>query len=95
MLLAPLSRIKAIDFTFMKIDMPFVLMIALLVQPPELAVQEAAAPGKVAIKRVAFTQSCFWTGEMKLGQTERGKSGFSQRNWRGEVVFKTPTWTSR
>lgn len=47
--------------------------------------QEVAAPGKAATKLVAFAQSCFWTGEMKLGQTERDKSGFSQPNWRGEV----------
>jgi len=43
-----------------------------------LSAQETA-PGKVPTKRVAFAQSCFWTGEMKLGQIEgvvRTEAGF-------------------
>ncbi len=44
-----------------------------------LVAQETSAPGKVPTKRVAFAQSCFWTGEMKLGQIEgvvRTEAGF-------------------
>ncbi len=44
-----------------------------------LFAQETSAPGKVQTKRVAFAQSCFWTGEMKLGQIEgvvRTEAGF-------------------
>ncbi len=54
-------------------------MTALLGQATGLAAQEASAPRKVATKRVAFAQSCFWTGEMKLGQIEgvmRTEAGF-------------------
>ncbi len=54
----------------MKIKIMFVLATALLVQAASLAAQEAAATNKVATKRVVFAQSCFWTGEMKLGQIE-------------------------
>jgi len=44
-----------------------------------LSAQETTAPNKPATKRVAFAQSCFWTGEMKLGQIEgvvRTEAGF-------------------
>ncbi len=44
-----------------------------------LVAQETSAPGKVPTKRVAFAQSCFWTGEMTLGQIEgmvRTEAGF-------------------
>lgn len=34
------------------------------------AQQKSAATDKPATKRVAFAQSCFWTGEMKLGQIQ-------------------------
>ncbi len=43
------------------------------------AQQETAAANKPATKRVAFAQSCFWTGEMMLGQIEgvvRTEAGF-------------------
>lgn len=43
----------------------------LLIQAGILAAQtEAAGANKPATKRVVFAQSCFWTGEMKLGQIE-------------------------
>ncbi len=49
----------------------FVLLTAFLVPASRLAAQtEAAVPNNSATKRVAFAQSCFWTGEMKLGQIE-------------------------
>jgi hypothetical protein len=44
-----------------------------------LSAQETTAPNKPATRRVAFAQSCFWTGEMKLGQIEgvvRTEAGF-------------------
>ncbi len=44
-----------------------------------LFAQKTSAPGKVPTKRVAFAQSCFWTGEMELGQIEgvvRTEAGF-------------------
>lgn len=43
------------------------------------AQQPSAAGSKSPTKRVAFAQSCFWTGEMKLGQIEgvvRTEAGF-------------------
>ncbi len=47
------------------------LIAAIFVQAASLAAQEkAVAKNKSATKRVAFAQSCFWTGEMKLGQIE-------------------------
>lgn len=60
----------------MKIKIMFVLATALLVQAAGLAAQETT---KSTTKRVAFAQSCFWTGEMKLGQIEgvvRTEAGF-------------------
>ena len=57
----------------------FVLATALLVQAAGLAAQEVTATTKGTTKRVAFAQSCFWTGEMKLGQIEgvvRTEAGF-------------------
>ncbi|MBA2743109.1 MAG: hypothetical protein H0U43_02150 [Chthoniobacterales bacterium] len=57
----------------------FFLMTAFLVQAADLAAQEAAATNKSSTRRVAFAQSCFWTGEMKLGQIEgvvRTEAGF-------------------
>ncbi|MGI9087843.1 MAG: hypothetical protein ACR2HH_08920 [Chthoniobacterales bacterium] len=56
----------------------FFLMTAIFVQAASLAAQEDAK-NKPATKRVAFAQSCFWTGEMKLGQIEgvvRTEAGF-------------------
>ncbi len=57
-----------------------VLAMALLTQIGNLAAQtQPAATNKPATKRVAFAQSCFWTGEMKLGQIEgvvRTEAGF-------------------
>ncbi len=53
---------------------------ALLAQAESLAAQQpSAATDKSPTKRVAFAQSCFWTGEMKLGQIEgvvRTEAGF-------------------
>lgn len=43
------------------------------------AQQVSAGANKAATKRVVFAQSCFWTGEMKLGQIEgvvRTEAGF-------------------
>lgn len=45
----------------------------------QAAQQPSAATDKSPTKRVAFAQSCFWTGEMKLGQIEgvvRTEAGF-------------------
>ncbi len=56
----------------------FFLITAIFVQAASLAAQEDAK-NKPATKRVAFAQSCFWTGEMKLGQIEgvvRTEAGF-------------------
>lgn len=70
-LLASLSRATANRLTLMKIKIMFVLLTAFLVPASRLAAQtEAAVPNKSSTKRVAFAQSCFWTGEMKLGQIE-------------------------
>ena len=56
------------------------LMMALGTQIGNLTAQEPAASTKKPVtKRVAFAQSCFWTGEMKLGQIEgvvRTEAGF-------------------
>ncbi|MEO7724599.1 MAG: hypothetical protein ABIU29_07930 [Chthoniobacterales bacterium] len=54
----------------MKIKIMFVLATALLVQAVSLAAQDVTATNKSTTKRVAFAQSCFWTGEVKLGQIE-------------------------
>ena len=57
----------------------FSLLTALLAPAAALTAQQASAPGKALTKRVAFAQSCFWTGEMKLGQIEgvvRTEAGF-------------------
>ncbi|MFN2509288.1 MAG: peptide-methionine (S)-S-oxide reductase [Chthoniobacterales bacterium] len=55
----------------MKINSLLTFAIVLLAQTVALlAEQENAEPNKVPTKRVAFAQSCFWTGEMKLGQIE-------------------------
>jgi hypothetical protein len=55
------------------------LALVLVTQAGGVAAQQASAPGKAPTKRVAFAQSCFWTGEMKLGQIEgvvRTEAGF-------------------
>lgn len=53
---------------------------AILTQAGELAAQPLpAVTDKPATRRVVFAQSCFWTGEMKLGQIEgvvRTEAGF-------------------
>jgi len=70
-------RITAGDFPLMKTTL--VLAMTLSSLGANLFAQEASAPGKVQTKRVAFAQSCFWTGEMKLGQIEgvvRTEAGF-------------------
>ncbi len=57
-----------------------IFAIALLTQAGSLAAQqESVSSDKSATKRVVFAQSCFWTGEMKLGQIEgvvRTEAGF-------------------
>ncbi len=61
----------------MKITLFFAMTLSSLAA--NLFAQETSAPGKVQTKRVAFAQSCFWTGEMKLGQIEgvvRTEAGF-------------------
>ena len=58
------------------------LAMALLIHAGNLAAQQGTAAqttNKLATRRVAFAQSCFWTGEMKLGQIEgvvRTEAGF-------------------
>jgi len=57
------------------------LAMVLLTFAVHLAAQQEtnAATNKPATRRVAFAQSCFWTGEMKLGQIEgvvRTEAGF-------------------
>lgn len=56
------------------------LSTALLIQAGSVAAQEVAMGAtKPATRRVAFAQSCFWSGEMKLGQIEgvvRTEAGF-------------------
>ena len=57
----------------------FSLLTALLAPAAAVTAQQASAPGKAPTRRVAFAQSCFWTGEMKLGQIEgvvRTEAGF-------------------
>ncbi|MFN2507905.1 MAG: hypothetical protein ABR589_03935 [Chthoniobacterales bacterium] len=62
--------------------MKTILLLAtvLLIQAGSLSAQQlAVGANKSATKRVAFAQSCFWTGEMKLGQIEgvvRTEAGF-------------------
>ncbi len=72
---ATVNRLHAYE-----IKITFVLATALLVQAAGLAAQqEADAPNKSSTRRVAFAQSYFWTGEMKLGQIEgvvRTEAGF-------------------
>src|SRR6266404_4700244 len=63
----------------MKTTIP--LAMVLLTFAAHLAAQQEtnAATNKPATRRVAFAQSCFWTGEMKLGQIEgvvRTEAGF-------------------
>ena len=56
------------------------LVAAFLSQAGNLRAQEQTpSANKSATKRVVFAQSCFWTGEMKLGQIEgvvRTEAGF-------------------
>ncbi len=56
------------------------LTMALLTQLGSLSAQQIfTGAGKSATKRVVFAQSCFWTGEMKLGQIDgvvRTEAGF-------------------
>ena len=55
------------------------LALVLVTQAGGVAAPQASAPGKAPTRRVAFAQSCFWTGEMKLGQIEgvvRTEAGF-------------------
>lgn len=56
------------------------LALTLLTQTGNLAAQrESSGTDKIGTKRVVFAQSCFWTGEMKLGQIEgvvRTEAGF-------------------
>jgi hypothetical protein len=55
------------------------LALVLVTQAGGVAAQQASAPDKAPTRRVAFAQSCFWTGEMKLGQIEgvvRTEAGF-------------------
>lgn len=64
----------------MKTKLLFTFATTLLAQTVGLlAQQENAESGKSSTKRVAFAQSCFWSGEMKLGQIEgvvRTEAGF-------------------
>ena len=59
------------------------LALAFVIQAGGVAAQQApAGTNNPATKRVAFAQSCFWTGEMKLGQIEgvvRTEAGFIGR----------------
>ena len=63
----------------MKTTITFAMV--LLTFAAHLAAQQEAKAGtkEPATRRVAFAQSCFWTGEMKLGQIEgvvRTEAGF-------------------
>ncbi len=53
---------------------------ALLIPVGHLSAQQVSTDaGKTTTKRIVFAQSCFWTGEMKLGQIEgvvRTEAGF-------------------
>ena len=64
---------------YMKTTIRFAM--ALLIYAGHLGAQQVTTPtaDKPATKRVAFAQSCFWSGEMKLGQIDgvvRTEAGF-------------------
>lgn len=55
------------------------ILLSLVLATTTLAAEKPSAESKNATQRVAFSQYCFWTGEMKLGQIEgvvRTEAGF-------------------
>ncbi len=55
------------------------ILLSLVLATTVLAAEKPSAESKNATQRVAFSQYCFWTGEMKLGQIDgvvRTEAGF-------------------
>lgn len=55
------------------------ILLSLALATTVLAAEKPSAESKNATERVAFSQYCFWTGEMKLGQIDgvvRTEAGF-------------------
>ncbi|MEP6821464.1 MAG: hypothetical protein ABI946_03860 [Chthoniobacterales bacterium] len=55
------------------------ILLSILLATTVLAGEKPSAESKNATQRIAFSQFCFWTGEMKLGQIDgvvRTEAGF-------------------